>query len=125
MDGVKHRYAGCSLEIADHDVYSVRKRLNDVTYGVLIDLRSDDNLSLRHVGRTAIPDGHCKPGNVASWRPYFVCTFLLMVGEEFARVLLNEICVDNSDTVPIQSEVDREVANEVRFSRAPLLTCDG
>ena len=43
MNGVEHRYAGCSLAVADHDIYSVRKRLNDVTYSILIDLRSDDN----------------------------------------------------------------------------------
>jgi hypothetical protein len=48
----------------------------------------------------------------------------MVVGEEFARVLLNEISVDNANAVPIKSEVDGKVANEVGLSRAPLLTCD-
>jgi hypothetical protein len=43
VDGVEHRDAGCSLKIADHDVDSVRQRLNDVTNRVLIDLRSHNN----------------------------------------------------------------------------------
>jgi hypothetical protein len=43
VNGMDHSYAGCSLEIADHDVNSVSKRLKDVTYCVLIDLWSHDN----------------------------------------------------------------------------------
>jgi hypothetical protein len=49
----------------------------------------------------------------------------MVVREEFTRVLLNEIRVDDADAVPIQSEVDGEIANEVRLSRASFLTCDG
>jgi hypothetical protein len=43
VNGVNHRYAGRTLEVTDHNVDRIGKRLNYITYGILIDLGGQDN----------------------------------------------------------------------------------
>ena len=116
MDSMNHCNTGCPLQVAHHDIVCVSKSLDDFPDRILIDLGGHDDWCLWHIGKGPIPDRYRKSRNVLPWRPYISCPRLGTVGKEFARMLLNKIGIDQSDTVAVERKMNGEIPDQVRLA---------